>query len=149
MRAVPYVHNIPAARRLRRPQTATEAALWEGLRDRRFLGLKFRRQHAIHNFVLDFYCPELQLAIEVDGPVHDDQEQRTRDHDRQQSMEARGIRFIRIPTASITANIDDVISQLATSISPLRSSAREDACVATSPSPDSCVAGEAESLPRG
>ncbi len=65
-----YVHNIPSARRLKREQTASERLLWEALRDRRFEGLKFRRQHAVYAYVLDFFCAELMLAVEVDGGVH-------------------------------------------------------------------------------
>ena len=59
-----YAHNIPAARSLRQTLTATEAMLWEHLRDRRLDGLKFRRQHAVERFVLDFYCHELRLAVD-------------------------------------------------------------------------------------
>ena len=62
-RARSYVHNIPAARRLRRPMTPTETVLWEQLRDRRFEALKFRRQHAIGRFVVDVFCAELALAL--------------------------------------------------------------------------------------
>jgi very-short-patch-repair endonuclease len=76
-----YVHNIPAARRLRREQTSTEAALWAELRDRRLGGYKFRRQHAIQAYVLDFFCPATNCAIEIDGPIHDSPAQSMRDLD--------------------------------------------------------------------
>ena len=60
------------ARELRRWQTTGEAAMWNSVRDRRFLGLKFRRQHGLGRFVLDFFCEELALAIEMDGAHHFD-----------------------------------------------------------------------------
>ena len=61
------------ARELRSLQTDAEARLWHLLRDRRFFGHKFRRQHSVENFILDFYCPEQHLAIELDGGQHGDQ----------------------------------------------------------------------------
>jgi very-short-patch-repair endonuclease len=58
------------ARRLRHNQTDAEARLWHLLRGRRFQGLKFRRQHPLAGFVLDFYCPQVRLCIELDGGQH-------------------------------------------------------------------------------
>ncbi|MEX1103071.1 MAG: DUF559 domain-containing protein, partial [Dehalococcoidia bacterium] len=52
-------NNVRAARRLRRELTATEATLWEALRDKRLNGLKFRRQHPVGRFVIDFYCADV------------------------------------------------------------------------------------------
>jgi uroporphyrinogen-III synthase len=108
-----FIHNIPAARHLRRPLTTTEAVLWDQLRDRRFLGLKFRRQHAVRAYVLDFYCHELRLAIEVDGSVHDDADQRRADLDRQTTLEELGINFYRIQASAIDADIGAVLDRLA------------------------------------
>ena len=59
------------ARRLRRAPTPAETALWEVLRDRRCGGLRFLRQHDIGHYVVDFYCAEARLAVEVDGAIHD------------------------------------------------------------------------------
>jgi very-short-patch-repair endonuclease len=63
------------ARELRSEMTPAEIHLWEQLRRRQRLNLKFRRQHCVAGFWLDFYCHERRLAIEVDGPVHQDQEE--------------------------------------------------------------------------
>src|SRR5688572_28738934 len=63
-------HNVPAARDLRARETWAEDLLWTALRGRRLDGMKFRRQHPIGPFVLDFCCVERRLAIEVDGEVH-------------------------------------------------------------------------------
>jgi very-short-patch-repair endonuclease len=58
------------ARQLRQEQTKAEKIVWEQLRNRKFKGLKFRRQHVIEGFILDFYCPDAKLGIEVDGNIH-------------------------------------------------------------------------------
>ena len=63
-------HNVPAARDLRQRGTPAEELLWDALRNRRLDGLKFRRQHPVGPFVIDFCCPSRQLAIELDGEVH-------------------------------------------------------------------------------
>ena len=68
-----YRDNVPAARRLRARETVSERVLWGALRDRGVGGYKFRRQHPVGIFVLDFYCEALRLAIEIDGPIHNDQ----------------------------------------------------------------------------
>ncbi len=59
--------KVALAKGNRHDPTAAEAAAWVLLRDRRCLGLKFRRQHVIRGFIVDFYCAELRLAVEVDG----------------------------------------------------------------------------------
>ena len=107
-----YVHNIPAARDLRRPQTPTEALLWGALRDRRLDGLKFRRQHAVGRFVLDFYCHELRLAVEVDGGIHVAPENRASDAARQAELEATGIRFVRIRANLVETNLTRAVEQI-------------------------------------
>ncbi|MHB8515677.1 MAG: endonuclease domain-containing protein [Dehalococcoidia bacterium] len=82
------------ARELRARSTRGEDLLWEGLRNRRLLGRKFRRQQPVGPFVLDFYCGEERLAVEVDGPVHE--QQRAADAERQALLETLGIRFVRV-----------------------------------------------------
>jgi very-short-patch-repair endonuclease len=67
------------------------------------MNLKFRRQHPVGKFVLDFYCESLRVAIEVDGGIHRDPEQRVADLDRQAVLENLSIRFIRIPAQLVTA----------------------------------------------
>jgi regulatory protein len=81
------------ARELRGLQSDAESRLWHLLRDRRFFGHKFRRQHAVENFILDFYCPEQHLAIELDGGQHTDQ--RVYDQQREQTLAGLGIRVVR------------------------------------------------------
>ena len=92
-------HKVEFSRELRKSATPPEQIVWELLRDRKFLGLKFRRQHILVGFVVDFYCSELKLALEIDGKVHEQQ----KDYDaiRQGLIEDEGIRFIRITTAEM------------------------------------------------
>jgi len=88
------VKNLDFARKMRRFPTRAERKLWTWLRDRRFEGLKFRRQYWYIGYILDFYCEELGVAIEVDGKVHD----YTWEYDcaRTAELNAHGIRVIRI-----------------------------------------------------
>ena len=62
-----------AAKELRKNLTPAEARLWEALRNRQLEGLRFRCQHPVGNFILDFYCPSCKLVVEVDGQIHDRQ----------------------------------------------------------------------------
>ncbi len=64
-----------AARVLRKSMTPAENILWEALRNCQILGFKFRRQHPIGRFIVDFYCPQLKLVIEVDGGIHNNQQE--------------------------------------------------------------------------
>jgi very-short-patch-repair endonuclease len=121
-----YVHNIPAARRLRKPQTATEQLLWEQLRGRRFRGLKFRRQHAIHAFVVDFYCHDEALVIEIDGGIHREAAVAKRDAERQEFLESLGLHVVRIPTELVSEDLDGALEFIteAISLSPAESGER-------------------------
>ena len=91
-------------RQLRQQQTLPEKIIWEHVRNRRLLGYKFRRQYSVDQYIIDFYCPELKLAIEVDGSVHDSEEQKLYDKKRQQKIEFYGIKFIRIKNEELMDN---------------------------------------------
>ena len=67
------MHGV--ARVLRRHETAAEALLWQAIRNRKLNGRKFRRQVPIGAFVVDFYCASERLVIELDGPIHEDQQE--------------------------------------------------------------------------
>jgi len=114
----PHRNNILAARRLRQQPTSSEGLLWEELRNRRFEGLKFRRQHPVGPFVLDFYCQELRTAIEIDGAVHQQPAQAARDAARQATLEEHGIRFIRIAARDIEADLPAVLASLRQALTP-------------------------------
>ncbi len=105
------------ARNLRKEATAEEEKVWDVLRNRNFLNLKFRRQHVIKGFVVDFFCHDLNLAIEIDGKVHDKQ----KDYDliRQKLLEERGVRFIRITNEEINRNIEVLFAKIKEMKTPL------------------------------
>src|SRR2546428_13385229 len=82
---------------MRRSQTTAEKRLWTWLRDRRFASFKFRRQHPVAGFILDFYCPELKLAIELDGSHHSTRWMSDYDTFRTTMLAKYGIEVLRIP----------------------------------------------------
>ena len=88
--------TLERARELRRHPTSAERSAWELLRDRRILDLKFRRQHAIGRFIVDFYCADLRLVLELDGGIHRDHGRASYDAARTAWLEAHGFRVVRI-----------------------------------------------------
>lgn len=99
-----------AARQMRKEPTRSESLLWSALRNRRLASRKFRRQHPVGRFVLDFYCHQERLAVEMDGPVHETQRQA--DGERQQILESRGIRFLRLPAALVEGDLPAALTAI-------------------------------------
>ncbi|MBK8001942.1 MAG: DUF559 domain-containing protein [Verrucomicrobia bacterium] len=100
------------ARRLRRDQTDTEKELWRALRAGRFAGFKFRRQHPIQNYFLDFYCPAARLAIELDGSQHGFPEQQQDDKQREQFLASEGIEEMRFWNRQWRENREGVLLEI-------------------------------------
>jgi len=98
---------------LRRALTPPEARLWAALQGRKLQGLRFRRQHPLGPYILDFYCPEARLAVEVDGRVHDTADQAAHDARRTACLLAGGVEVVRYPALSIRDNLDGVLAGLA------------------------------------
>src|SRR3989441_1018149 len=96
LRRVPPGRKFTQARELRRAATSTERYAWSLLRKRGVLGLKFRRQHVLHGFVVDFYCAAERLVLELEGAPHAGCERRANDAARAATLEAAGYRVIRI-----------------------------------------------------
>ena len=92
---VPSPKLLRVARTLRKHDTWAEQLLWRWLRDRRFSQFKFRRQHPYGPYVLDFFCLEARLNIELDGGQHGHPEQAGKDQERDAWLEARGIKVLR------------------------------------------------------
>lgn len=101
-----------ASRVLRRRATKSENILWQALRRKRLGGLKFRRQHPIGASVLDFYCHELKLAVEIDGPIHTGQANKDRDRVRQEIIELHGIQFLRFTSDEVENNLNAVLTTI-------------------------------------
>jgi very-short-patch-repair endonuclease len=92
------------ARILRKEATNEEIIVWEVLRNRKFMNLKFRRQHVIEGFVVDFYCHKLKLAVEIDGEIHN--KQKDYDELRQCLIQDHGIQFIRMTNKEIRGDVN-------------------------------------------
>ncbi|MDZ7798609.1 MAG: endonuclease domain-containing protein [Patescibacteria group bacterium] len=106
-------------RQLRNSMTKAEISLWMRLKKKQVLGYKFRRQHSIGYYVVDFYCPELKLAIEVDGPSHFEAKTKKYDKRRRRYIESFGVIFYRITNDDVYHNIDGVIEKLILTIKKL------------------------------
>ena len=98
-------------RLLRSNMTYCEKILWLHLKKRQ-LGYRFLRQYSVDHFVIDFYCPELKLAVELDGDVHKIPEQKDYDKARQKYLEAFGIKFVRITNEEFLGNANKAFSKI-------------------------------------
>jgi very-short-patch-repair endonuclease len=96
-----------AARNMRRNMTPAEQVLWEALKGRQVAGLKFRCQHPVGPFILDFYCPARKLVVEVDGGVHDGQAEY--DEARTQQLNDYGYQVLRFRNDEVLNNLDSVL----------------------------------------
>jgi very-short-patch-repair endonuclease len=100
------------ARRLRQQPTWAECKLWTLLRNRRFATFKFRRQHPLGPYVLDFFCAQARLAIELDGDVHGHPTQRVSDTVRDRHLTEQGIRMIRFWNYELHENMESVLDAI-------------------------------------
>lgn len=106
---VSYNPNLKdRARELRGSMTPAEAMLWQRLRKKRMMGYDFDRQKPMDQFIVDFYCKALALAIEVDGSIHDSPDAQLRDRERQSRLESLGVRFLRFSNDEIKQDIHGV-----------------------------------------
>lgn len=96
-----------AATTLRREMTDTERLLWQAIRDGQILGMRFRRQQVINGFIVDFYCHNAGLVIEVDGAIHEQRE--AYDAERDRILAARGLKVLRIPNQTVIDNLPKVV----------------------------------------
>ena len=102
---------LARAREMRQPQTPAETTLWHTLRNRR-LGFKFRRQHSIYRFIIDFYCAEAKLLIEVDGESHMEPDQVVYDKARTEYLEELGYKVIRFTNNDVRYNLHAVAGEI-------------------------------------
>ena len=109
------------AKQLRNNPTTAEESLWKYLSNKQLLGLKFRRQHPISNFILDFYCNEIRLSIELDGAVHNEVSQHEYDQERTRSLNEINITEIRFYNNQVMNDIDSVISKIKNVAAELKS----------------------------
>ncbi|MCK6619637.1 MAG: DUF559 domain-containing protein [Calditrichaceae bacterium] len=128
---IPYHPQLKErARELRNRSTLAEKILWWEIRKKQ-LGYEFHRQIPVDHFVVDFYCHELLLVIEVDGISHDSEEAKAKDSERQALLEGLGISFLRFRDEQILGNLDRVVEEIRkwikekTSASPSRKTGEE------------------------
>ena len=100
--------TVRRGKQLRRRMTLPEVIVWYALRERKMGGWKFRRQHPKGRYVLDFYCDELKLAVEVDGDIHGFGDQPRRDGRRDTWLRLCGIEVLRIPARDVLYDMDGV-----------------------------------------
>lgn len=108
---IPYNPELKAkARELRNKSTTTEIKLWKHLKGKQMCGYDFHRQKPIGEFIVDFFCCELNLAIEIDGISHIGREKY--DAFRQAELEKRGVKFLRFKNEEVFYNLNKVITDI-------------------------------------
>lgn len=104
--------TVDRARELRRKLTLPEVLMWTALRGRRLSGLRFRRQHPIGPYILDFYCDDARLAVEIDGERHSEPDRMLHDERRAAWLADQNVRVIRIPARDVLADMDAVLGHV-------------------------------------
>ena len=116
MKQTPYDHNCKEQRiirqSLRNNATSVESILWKALKGKQVDGLKFRRQFGVGPYILDFYCPEIRLGIELDGEVHKSAEAHEYDEIRSTFMKKNRIGILRFDNDVVTKNMDAIIEAI-------------------------------------
>ena len=107
---------LETARELRKKQTPAEAVMWELLRNKRFMNLKFRRQHQFGDYIVDFYCNEHKLVIELDGGIHSDEKQARKDKTRDAYMDSLGLTVLRFDNTEVLKSPGSVLEKIASSL---------------------------------
>ena len=113
--------SVRRARTFRKTPTDAEKRLWSHLRNRELVGFKFRRQHPLGNRILDFYCEEAKLAIELDGSGHSHDLKREDDLDREIELYEKGVRILRFDNSEVFENLDGALNLIIYAIDPEKS----------------------------
>lgn len=123
-----FMYNNPKNKllrqKLRQSSTVAEKLLWEYLKGSRLRGHKFRRQYEIYGYVIDFYCPKIRLAIEIDGAIHQDEDVREYDDLRKAEIESFNIVVIRFDNDEIFYDLENVLEQIIQTTDSLTASIR-------------------------
>ena len=117
---------VKKARVLRRSMTIAEIILWSRLRSKKIDGHKFRRQQPIFNYIVDFYCHELKLIIEVDGEIHSLEEVIEYDKKRERILVINGYHIIRLSNLEIIEDTDSAITRIKSYIKGISSPCQGD-----------------------
>ena len=109
---------LEKARQLRRESTSAEVILWSCVRNRQLNGFKFRRQHNLGQFIVDFYCHNAQLIIEIDGSIHQTPDQIQRDQQRDHWILQRGFKILRFTNSQVQRNLPQVLLKILNILDP-------------------------------
>jgi len=101
---------LEIAREMRRSPTRSEAMLWEAIRNRKLSGVKFRRQHVIDKFIVDFYAPSHRLVVEIDGVVHEFLKEK--DRQREEYLRERNLNIVRFTSEEIENALPESLRKL-------------------------------------
>lgn len=108
--------KIALRRKLRRNSTQAELKFWQNVRNKQILNLRFRKQHSIGNYIVDFYCPNKKLIIEIDGDTHSGELSERYDNRRTAYLVALGYNVIRYNNRDVLTNIEGVFADLITKL---------------------------------
>ncbi|MCX6173704.1 MAG: endonuclease domain-containing protein [Ignavibacteriales bacterium] len=113
---MPRLHNkkilITHRKQLRNDATQAEKMLWYELKNSQLDGRKFRRQHSVGNYILDFYCSEERLAIELDGEQHENDKQKEHDQLRTEYLNSLRISVIRFKNTDVIFGRDSIVKKI-------------------------------------
>jgi very-short-patch-repair endonuclease len=110
--------TILKARYLRKEETNAEKILWRNLRGNK-LGIRFRRQHPLDMYILDFYAPSVKLAIELDGSIHKTKDRKIYDNERTAYLDSKHINVLRFWNSEVENNLEEVLSKIKEKIKEL------------------------------
>jgi very-short-patch-repair endonuclease len=111
--------EIYKRRELRKNPTLAEKILWQHLKGRQLVSFKFRRQYSVNQFVIDFYCSKVKLAIELDGSVHNSETAQIYDKEREEIIKSFDITFLRYKNEAIYNDLDNVLYEIETKLKEL------------------------------
>ena len=110
---IPYNPKLKElAKKLRQNMTFSEVKLWNELKNGQMMGYDFDRQRPIGNYVVDFYCRDLQLALEVDGVTHEDEKVMLKDEIRQEDLEILGVSFLRFDALLVVNKVESAVKEI-------------------------------------
>jgi very-short-patch-repair endonuclease len=109
-------------KKLRQNSTEAEILIWRFIRNRQIQGFKFKRQYSIDHFVIDFYCPELKLAVEADGATHNESGRKEYDIRREKYLKKFGLNFVRIKDEELFGNPNKAFAKIEDTAKKLKES---------------------------
>jgi len=110
---IPYNPKLKElAKKLRQNMTFSEVKLWNEIKNSQLMGYDFDRQRPIGNFIVDFYCKDLKLAIEIDGITHEDEDILLKDKIRQEELETFGVVFLRFDALRVVNKVEAVVREI-------------------------------------